>query len=85
MNPVATIVKKRDGGKLSREEIATFMGGFVSGDVPGLAAGVYHYSAYDHALRQLRAGDFRQIIVRATANEPDVVHAPAVRAFIEGL
>jgi pyrimidine-nucleoside phosphorylase len=46
MNPVATIVKKRDGGKLSREEIATFMGGFVSGDVPeyqmsALAMAVY--------------------------------------------
>ena len=46
MNPVATIVKKRDGGKLSREEIATFMGGFVSGNVPeyqmsALAMAVY--------------------------------------------
>jgi pyrimidine-nucleoside phosphorylase len=46
MNPVATIVKKRDGGKLSREEIATFMGGFTSGDVPeyqmsALAMAVY--------------------------------------------
>jgi pyrimidine-nucleoside phosphorylase len=46
MNPVATIVKKRDGGKLSREEIAAFMGGFVSGEVPeyqmsALAMAVY--------------------------------------------
>ncbi len=34
MNPVATIVKKRDGGKLSPEEIRQFIGGFVSGEVP---------------------------------------------------
>ena len=34
MNPVAIITKKRDGGRLSPEEIAEFMGGFVRGDVP---------------------------------------------------
>ena len=34
MNPVAIITKKRDGGKLSADEIAEFMGGFVRGEVP---------------------------------------------------
>ena len=34
MNPVAIITKKRDGGRLSPDEIAEFMGGFVRGDVP---------------------------------------------------
>ena len=34
MNPVATIVKKRDGQKLSREENRAFMRGFTSGEVP---------------------------------------------------
>src|SRR3954447_25326137 len=29
----------------------------VCGDLPDLAAGVYHYGAHDHALRQLRQGD----------------------------
>jgi pyrimidine-nucleoside phosphorylase len=33
MNPVAIITKKRDGGALSPDEIAAFIGGFVSGDV----------------------------------------------------
>ena len=35
----------------------------VTGDLPGLPAGVYHYGAHDHALRQLRAGDVRQVVV----------------------
>jgi pyrimidine-nucleoside phosphorylase len=34
MNPVAIISKKRDGGTLSTDEIAQFMGGFVRGEVP---------------------------------------------------
>src|SRR5262249_15602207 len=34
MNPVAIITKKRDGGKLSTEEIQHFMTGFVRGEVP---------------------------------------------------
>src|SRR6267143_4468772 len=31
----------------------------VSGDIPGLKAGVYHFNPYDFALVQLRKGDFR--------------------------
>jgi pyrimidine-nucleoside phosphorylase len=34
MNPVAIISKKRDGGTLTTDEIAQFMGGFVRGEVP---------------------------------------------------
>ena len=34
MNPVAVIMKKRDGHALSPDEIREFMGGFVRGDVP---------------------------------------------------
>jgi pyrimidine-nucleoside phosphorylase len=33
MNPVAIITKKRDGGTLTPDEIAAFIGGFVRGDV----------------------------------------------------
>ncbi|MGB8648462.1 MAG: SagB/ThcOx family dehydrogenase [Anaerolineae bacterium] len=50
----------------------------VCGDLPDLAAGVYHYGAHDHALRRLRAGDFREVVVRATANEPRLAQAPAI-------
>src|SRR6266496_3531343 len=41
----------------------------VCGDLPDLAAGVYHFSAHDTSLRLLHAGDFRQVLVQASANE----------------
>ena len=50
----------------------------VTGDIPGLAAGVYHYAAHDHSLRQLRRGDFRGVLLSATASEPGVAAAPAI-------
>jgi SagB-type dehydrogenase family enzyme len=52
----------------------------VCGELPDLAAGVYHYGAHDHALRRLRAGDFRRVLAAATGAEPSVAHAPAVVA-----
>jgi len=50
----------------------------VSGDVPGLEAGVYHFNPADVSLRLLRKGDFRGTLAQATATEPAVVLAPAV-------
>lgn len=52
----------------------------VCGDLPGLPAGVYHYAAHDHSLRQLRAGDYREVLVQATGSEPSVAEAPVVMA-----
>src|SRR5437764_6505706 len=49
----------------------------VSGDLPGLDAGVYHFNPADLALRLLREGDFRGNLVQATAMESGVAHAPA--------
>ena len=34
MNPVIIIQKKRDGQRLTREELAAFVGGYVRGEVP---------------------------------------------------
>lgn len=45
---------------------------------PGLPAGVYHFGAAEFGLRQLRAGDFRQVLVDATASDPAVAHAPII-------
>ena len=50
----------------------------VCGDLPGLPAGVYHFGVHDFALRRLRAGDYRPVLVRATAGEPAMAHAPAI-------
>jgi SagB-type dehydrogenase family enzyme len=51
---------------------------YVCGDLPDLPAGVYHYSTYDHSLRLLRPGDFRQVLVQVTGSEPAVAAAPVV-------
>lgn len=45
---------------------------------PAIAAGVYHFGAAEFGLRQLRAGDFRQRILAATANEPAIAKAPVI-------
>jgi len=50
----------------------------VCGELPGLAAGVYHFSPAEFALRRLRAGDFRGVLVHATAGEPAISRAPAI-------
>ena len=54
---------------------------FVCGDIPGLPAGVYHYSAQDHSLRCLRPGDHRAVLVEATGAEPSITTAPVVLAM----
>src|SRR5215211_3623691 len=50
----------------------------VCGQLPDLDAGVYHYSAEDHSLRLLRAGDFRAEAVAATGDEPATAAAPVI-------
>ena len=50
----------------------------VCGDMPGLPAGVYHFGPQDFALRRLREGDYRGLLVEAAGGEPSVVQAPAV-------
>jgi SagB-type dehydrogenase family enzyme len=49
----------------------------VTGDLKGLAAGVYHFNPADVSLRLLRKGDFRGNLAQATAMEAAVVRAPA--------
>ncbi|HYV56138.1 MAG TPA: SagB family peptide dehydrogenase [Candidatus Nitrosopolaris sp.] len=50
----------------------------VCGDLPALAAGVYHFGPHDRSLRRLRAGDHRLTLVEATGEEPAVAAAPAI-------
>ena len=49
----------------------------VTGDLPGLDAGVYHFNPADVSLQLLRKGNFRGNLAQATAMEPAVAHAPA--------
>jgi SagB-type dehydrogenase family enzyme len=48
----------------------------VCGDLTDLEAGVYHFAPAEFGLRQLRPGDYRGILVEATANEPAIARAP---------
>ncbi len=50
----------------------------VCGDLEDIEAGVYHFSPHDFALRKLRQGDHRALLVRASGREPSVVNAPCV-------
>lgn len=50
----------------------------VCGDLPGLAAGVYHFGAAEFGLRLLRSGDFRDVLVKATAGEEHVARSPVL-------
>ena len=49
----------------------------VTGNLPGLDGGVYHFNPADVSLRPLRKGDFRGNLGQATAMEPAVARAPA--------
>ena len=50
----------------------------VCAALPDLEAGVYHFGPHDFALRRLRSGDHRAVVIDATAAEPAIVAAPAV-------
>ena len=52
----------------------------VCGDLPGLAAGVYHFSPADFALRCLRQGDYRSALSQG-AGDPTIAAAPGTLVF----
>jgi len=53
----------------------------VCGPLPDLDPGVYHFGPHDAALRRLRAGDHRALVVAAAADEPALAGAPAILVF----
>jgi len=52
----------------------------VAGELPDLAAGIYHFGPHDFSLRRLREGDWRGVLVEASGAHPDLARAPAVVA-----
>jgi SagB-type dehydrogenase family enzyme len=52
----------------------------VAGDLPDLEAGVYHFGPHDFALRRLRKGDWRGVLLAASGGSPDLARAPVVLA-----
>jgi SagB-type dehydrogenase family enzyme len=55
----------------------------VCGDLPELAAGIYHYEPQVHELAKLRGGDYRRELVEAGADEASLMHAPIVLIFTD--
>jgi len=55
----------------------------VCGDILGLEAGVYHFDPKEMKLDQLRKGDFRSVLVNATADNFDVKHAPVILVYTD--
>ena len=53
----------------------------VCGNLPGLEAGVYHFSPSEFSLRQLRQGDFRGCLSQAAGGEPTVASAPVTLVY----
>ena len=49
----------------------------ICGDLPGLAAGVYHYGPATNSLSLLRSGDSRGNLVEASGGHPGIANAPA--------
>jgi SagB-type dehydrogenase family enzyme len=52
----------------------------VCADLADLDAGVYHFGPHDFALRRLRAGDHRRVVVGATGDDPAAARAPIIVA-----
>lgn len=53
----------------------------VCRDIPGLAAGLYHFSPLEFSLRRLRAGDYRGALLAAAGGDPQVAAAPGILVF----
>ena len=51
---------------------------YIVGVLEDLEAGVYHFSPQDFALRKLRDGDFRSVLVQASGDEPSIARASCV-------
>jgi SagB-type dehydrogenase family enzyme len=52
----------------------------VTGELPELAAGVYQFGAHDFALRRLREGDYRSVLLEASGENREIARAPVVVA-----
>ncbi len=51
--------------------------------IPGLDAGVYHLDPQGPSIRQLRQGDYREVLVEATGHETSMMETPAVLVFTD--
>jgi SagB-type dehydrogenase family enzyme len=53
----------------------------VCRSLPGIEAGIYHFSPADFSLEKLHSGDHRAYLAAATAGDPDIASSPACLVF----
>ena len=63
MRAVNIITKKRDGGELSREEIAFFLEGFTRGEIPDYQAAAWAMAVLFRGMTARETADLTQVIV----------------------
>ena len=68
-------------GALYHIDIYVVCGDISGGGCADLPAGVYHFGPHDFSLRRLRAGEHRDFLLAATADESSVRRAPATLIF----
>jgi len=73
MNPVAIISKKRDGGMLSTDEIADFLGGFVRGEVPEYQMSALAMAIFFRGMDPIETAALVDVMLRSGA----ALHWPA--------
>ena len=50
----------------------------ITGDLPDLPAGVYHFGPHDFSLSKLRDGDYRSVMIEASGHHMRVTQAPVI-------
>ena len=50
-------------------------------DLDGIAAGVYHFAPHEFAIRQIRSGDYRQLLANSTGGNQHISQSPATLIF----
>ncbi len=65
MRAVDIIMKKRDGGELSREELATIVNGYVSGEVPEYQVSAWLMSVFFRGMSFRETADLTDLMLRS--------------------
>ena len=64
MNPVDIIVKKRDGGELSRAEIEYFIAGLTAGTIPDYQAAAWLMAVYFQGMTDRETTDMTLSLIQ---------------------
>ena len=65
MRAVDLVVKKRDGGALSREEIAFLIGGYVDGSIPEYQISAWLMAVYFQGMTREETGNLTDVMIRS--------------------